>query len=117
MRFLLDENLSPRLEDSLRSDGHDVISMANGALRGASDEAVWELAARESRILVTLDLDFPLASWPGPAGLIILRVPPSFRSHETTDLVLGLIRNQSEAALLGRITVLSPGRETRVRDL
>ena len=55
MRLLLDANLSPkRIGGPLASRGHDVVSLAADAALGALDDPqVLELAADQSRILVT----------------------------------------------------------------
>jgi len=55
LRLLLDANLSPkRIGGPLASRGHDVVSVAADAALGALDDPqVLELAAEESRILVT----------------------------------------------------------------
>ncbi|MBA2576303.1 MAG: DUF5615 family PIN-like protein [Euzebyaceae bacterium] len=55
MRLVLDANLSPkRIGSSLQKRGHDVLSLASDAALGALDDPqVLELAAEQSRILVT----------------------------------------------------------------
>ncbi len=55
MRLLLDANLSPkRVSGPLHKRGHDVLSLASDAALGALDDPqVLELAAEQSRILVT----------------------------------------------------------------
>lgn len=55
MRVLLDANLSPkRIGGPLAARGHDVVSLAADAVLGALDDPqVLELAAEQSRILVT----------------------------------------------------------------
>lgn len=55
MRLVLDANLSPkRIGGSLQKRGHDVLSLASDAALGALDDPqVLELAAEQSRILVT----------------------------------------------------------------
>lgn len=55
MRLLLDANLSPRrLGGPLAKRGHDVLSLASDPTLGALDDPqVLELAAAQSRILVT----------------------------------------------------------------
>ncbi len=55
MRLLLDANLSPkRIGAALTTRGHDVVSLAADAALGALDDPqVLELAAEQSRILVT----------------------------------------------------------------
>ncbi len=58
MKFLIDENLPPRLAAWLSALGHDAIHVAQCGLLGAGDGAVAELSAREGRIIVTQDADF-----------------------------------------------------------
>jgi predicted nuclease of predicted toxin-antitoxin system len=55
LRLLLDANLSPkRIGGPLAKRGHDVLSLASDAALGALDDPqVLELAAEQSRILVT----------------------------------------------------------------
>lgn len=58
MRFLVDENLPPRLAAWFNERGHDAIHVGACGLLGARDSAVADLAAREGRIVVTQDADF-----------------------------------------------------------
>lgn len=55
MRFLLDENLSPKVCPLLDAAGHDAVHVRDCALAGAPDAAVLAYAARDSRIVVTAD--------------------------------------------------------------
>ena len=57
MRFLADENFPKRSVNLLRSQGHDVVSVAESA-RGADDRDVLSSAERENRVLLTFDRDF-----------------------------------------------------------
>ncbi|MEJ2866765.1 DUF5615 family PIN-like protein [Actinomycetospora sp. OC33-EN08] len=53
-RLLLDEMFSPRLADSLTSEGHDVVAVAgHPVLAAASDVQVATWAARDERRVVT----------------------------------------------------------------
>jgi predicted nuclease of predicted toxin-antitoxin system len=58
MKFLIDNALSPRVADGLRAAGHDAIHLRDIGLAAASDEALFELAAVENRIIVSADTDF-----------------------------------------------------------
>lgn len=72
LRILLDAHVSGgAIAKALRSDGHDVMAIAEDtSLEGLDDPLVLELAARERRILVTHDVkDFaPLLRMWAEAG-------------------------------------------------
>ena len=57
MRFKLDENLSRSVAEMFRTRGHDVMTVRDQKLQGASDEEVFEVSVGEGRALVTLDRD------------------------------------------------------------
>jgi len=57
MQFVADENVSHRVVERLRADGHDVMLVAE-IRSGMSDTDVLKLAETETRILVTQDQDF-----------------------------------------------------------
>ena len=79
MRLLADENFPRPAVTALRERGHDVRWIAEGG-RGMRDEAVAELAARETRVLLTLDKDFGelafRAGLPAAAGIVLFRLSP-----------------------------------------
>jgi len=58
MKIKLDENLPLRLANSLKGLGHDVHAVKDELLLGHADSEIWEAAQRESRFLITQDLDF-----------------------------------------------------------
>jgi predicted nuclease of predicted toxin-antitoxin system len=58
MKIKLDENMPTRLAPLLREYGHEVDTVPEEHLSGASDQRVWLAAALESRFLITQDLDF-----------------------------------------------------------
>lgn len=59
MKFLADMPIAPRTAEFLRKLGHDVAHLRERGLQKATDEQVIELARKESRIILTMDLDFP----------------------------------------------------------
>lgn len=72
MRFLLDENLPRSIGQLLRGWGHDVLVVADSALRGSSDEVLLHEADLERRIIIKRDLDFPLPrARARPLGVIL----------------------------------------------
>jgi predicted nuclease of predicted toxin-antitoxin system len=58
MKIKLDENLPVTLAVILSSLHHDVHTVAEESLSGASDREVWAAAQRDERFLITQDLDF-----------------------------------------------------------
>ena len=58
MRIELDENLPTHLATLLQELGHDVHTTPEEGLSGRPDEEIWEASKRESRFLITQDLDF-----------------------------------------------------------
>jgi predicted nuclease of predicted toxin-antitoxin system len=58
MKIKLDENLPLRLANLLKDLGHDVHTVREECLTGHSDPEIWEEAQKESRSLITQDLDF-----------------------------------------------------------
>jgi predicted nuclease of predicted toxin-antitoxin system len=78
IRFLLDQNLSPKTTQFLRDLGLEVTDLRQLGKAGASDDEVYELAASGSYALVTYDVDFArrFAADKRLAGLVLLRVHP-----------------------------------------
>src|SRR5207253_3589003 len=58
MKIKLDENLPLRLATLLNELGHDVHTLYEERLAGRADKEIWEAAQKESRFLITQDLDF-----------------------------------------------------------
>ena len=58
MKVKLDENLPLRLATLLKDLGHDVHTVHEERLTGHADREIWEAAQKESRFLITQDLDF-----------------------------------------------------------
>lgn len=56
-KLLVDENLSPTIAVTLRSEGTDAIHVRDRALNSASDEEVFALAYAEDRIVVTFNIN------------------------------------------------------------
>lgn len=111
MLFLLDENLPRRLAEVLRDQGHDVVAVSDSPLRGSADLFIWQEAAQQGRILITRDLDFPLpAVRPMPPGLVLIRAPDTYTADDLARLLLDLLNDRDLQELLGRITVVTPGR-------
>lgn len=119
MRFVVDNALSPRLADLLRSAGHDAVHVLSRGMETASDLAIIELAASEDRIVITFNADFSrilaLESRAKPS-LLVLRGDLPRRAGPLARLVLDRLSTRAVALDQGAIVLISP-RRTRVREL
>ena len=119
MKFLVDQAIPPSVANGLRDAGHDAIHTRDADLARASDAAIFDRAAEEDRVIVSMDTDF--------GTLLALRdaVRPSvvlFRRMEdrrANALLALLVANLSavEADLTGGAIVVIEPRRVRVRRL
>jgi predicted nuclease of predicted toxin-antitoxin system len=58
VKFLIDQNRSPRLAELLRGDGHDAVHTLELGLERAADDELIELASLQDRVIVSGDTDF-----------------------------------------------------------
>ncbi len=117
MRFLVDANLSPRVAEWLRDQGHDAVHVFEIGLNEAGDHRILEEAVSRRQILLTVDLDFGeiVARSSGGASVLILRL----RSAATATVVrrLEVALAQAAAALdAGAVVIVGEG-SLRVRRL
>jgi len=84
MKIKLDENLPLRLAKPLKELGHDVHTVQNERLIGHADSEIWEAAQKESRFLITQDMDFAELRTFAPGshhGILLVRLhSPNRRS-------------------------------------
>jgi len=77
MKVKLDENLPLRLATLLKNLGHDVHTLLDERLIGHADREIWEAAQKESRFLITQDLDFSDSRRFAPGshhGILLIRL-------------------------------------------
>ncbi|MBM3860981.1 MAG: hypothetical protein FJ395_15225 [Verrucomicrobia bacterium] len=116
MKLLADESLEARLVEFLRTQGHDVLFVAEMS-PGMSDTEVVALANREQRVLLTNDKDFGELTFlqrQARSGIVLLR----FQSESIAlkqDRLAQLLANCS-ALLPSSFAVVSDAR-VRLRHL
>ncbi len=109
MKFLVDRCAGRRLADGLRAGGHDVVEV-----RGPDpgDRALLELATKEGRVLVTIDVDFgTLVHLEGLPHTGLVRLPDVPATQRIAILNDVLARHAEDLAAGAIITV----RGTRIR--
>ncbi len=111
MLFLVDENLPFGIVEFLSSLKHDVFDVAASDIRGSSDKILWAKAAKEKRIIVTRDLDFPIPKLrPAPFGIMLIRVPETFKAKQITTIFKDSFKKRSRHEIKNKVVVISPGR-------
>lgn len=78
MKFKLDENFGSRTQNIFREFDHDVHTVAEEQLSGASDVELYGICCDEQRCFITLDLDFAdVVRFPpeNSSGIVVIRVP------------------------------------------
>jgi predicted nuclease of predicted toxin-antitoxin system len=114
MKFKVDENLPIEVAKMLQQAGHDAATVLEQHLGGSGDAQLAALCHRESRILVTLDLDFadirnyPPAEFP---GLIVLRLRQQDKPY-VLDLFRRLMQVLHQEPIEGRLWIVE---ENRIR--
>lgn len=86
MKLKLDENLPLRLASVLTGQGHDGHTVGQEGLSGRSDSEIWKAAQKESRFLITRDLDFSDSRQFAPgthSGILLVRL----RSPDRVSLI------------------------------
>lgn len=96
--------------EGLRSDGHDVLSLAEAKLN-PTDQDILAMAAAEGRVVLTEDADFGTHIFKGAASSGLIRVeqvsPP-----EQLDIVRRVIALHESSLALGALVTV---RRTRMR--
>ena len=107
-RIKLDENFGRRGRWVLTEGGHDVTTVADEGLCGASDRAVIDACSQEGRALVSLDLDFanPLLFPPQRyRGIAVLRLSARPAADELHDALRILSRALNRQSIDGRLWI------------
>ncbi|MEO0108911.1 MAG: DUF5615 family PIN-like protein [candidate division WOR-3 bacterium] len=109
MRILANENLYDPIVGYLRTAGHDVFDTKRTELAGATDEAVFERAVKEHRIIVTMDKDFTrsLRFPPAKCGGIIVAKLYRMTVDQATALFRRHFETLSENQIRSRLVIIA----------
>lgn len=115
MKFIIDNQLSPKVAAGFRDAGHDAVHVRDYAMQAAKDEAIFERAAAEDRIIISADTDFSrllaLRAAEKPS-VILLRWPLLRQPEEQVRVLLVNLPAVADDLACGCIVVIE---ETRVR--
>ena len=119
MNFLIDNALSPRLAARLRAAGHDAVHVLDYGMHAATDEAVFERAATESRVVMSADTDFgtllALREAKTPS-VILFRAASLRRADDQLALILRALASIDAALGRGAIVILEHHRLSSSRS-
>ena len=112
MKFLLDMPVSPLLLHVLQAYGHEGVHTYQIGKGRASDSELLQIARRESRIVITADLDFPrllaLSLAEGP-GLVLFR-GGNYSDSEMCDLLERLLKTVRPEVMERSVCVVDKSR-------
>jgi len=115
MRFLVDNQLSPRVAEGLTSAGHDAVHVREHDLQAAKDATIFDHATHESRVIISADTDFSrlLAQRQTvQPSVILFRWPLLRRAEDQVSVILANLPKVQAELEQGCIVVIE---ETRVR--
>ena len=113
MKLKLDENFGRRCVDVLSNAGHDMATVADQQMSGASDEDVIQGSHAESRCLVTLDLDFANRLRFKPAnysGIAVIRLSGRASYAELMAAVRTFAKALESETIAGKLWIIEIGR-------
>ena len=119
MRFLIDNALSPIIARELALPGHDATHVRELGIQAASDDAIFDRAADEDRVVVSADTDFGTllaARKEARPSVILFRHGSQRRPDDQTALLKANLPQPEQARQAGSIVVITPDR-IRIRAL
>lgn len=113
MKFKLDENFGTRTQSLFLTGGHDVHTVYQESLQGATDEKIYQTCQEERRCLITLDLDFANVLRFPPTkteGIAVIRLPRNPSLSILEQLVSQLLIALEDMSITGMLWIVELGR-------
>jgi predicted nuclease of predicted toxin-antitoxin system len=119
VNFLVDQALSPMVAIELGPAGHDAVHVRDLGMQAASDEEIFDQAARDGRVVVSADTDFgtllAIRKQTAPS-VILFRHGSQHRPADQAALLKANLPQIIGALEAGSIVVIQPER-IRIRAL
>lgn len=118
MKFLADMGISLKTVNWLRNQGYDIVHLCEQGLQRLPDEDIFRKAVEESRIILTMDLDFSqilAASKTNLPSTIVFRVTDE--RSESINRKLSELIEKFQAELLEGVIISVTDNKFRIRHL
>ena len=119
MKFLVDNAISEVVSASLKQAGYDAVHVRECGMQAATDQAIFEKAASENRVIISADTDFgtilALREVTKPS-VILFRGPVERQPKKQAELLLANLSQIQKELKAGCIAIISQNR-LRIRDL
>jgi predicted nuclease of predicted toxin-antitoxin system len=116
LRFLADMGVSARVVEWLAGAGHDAVHLAHLHLQRLPNGEIFDLAARDDRIVLTFDLDFGeivVGNRQSRAPVILFRLNNA-RAESVIARLAAVLKESAAALEEGSLIVVEDGRH-RIR--
>jgi predicted nuclease of predicted toxin-antitoxin system len=102
MKILVDEHIPLTTVQALRLMGHDVRDIRGTPDEGMQDDALWMMAQREERLLITTDKGFTQYRTARHYGILVIRLrrPNRHRIHQRIMQAVTLVAERDWPGLL-----------------
>ncbi len=110
--FLVDENMTVTLVNTLRAAGHAAEHVYDAGLQGRLDVSIFAYAQQHQQTIITNDLDFAnIRDYPPPhAGIIVARLPNEMPQAERINEVMSALTTLAGQSLANTLVIAEPGR-------